>query len=143
MLLQSMTQTKASINRCTRMMIDYEEGGSETFGAGLVKAKGGPISGEALLQQSRAMATADELRRNPSNDDEGQSRFSGIMPPIQERNHAHADYVVSETADVHSAAIGLKENPIQKEDDLPSGLESKAHESNMMGLSGVEAISGK
>nr|POF25091.1 adp-ribosylation factor 3 [Quercus suber] len=77
-----------------------QEDGSETFGAGSVKAKGGI-------------------------------------------NHAHADYVVSETADVHNVATRLKENPIQKEDGLPSGLEGKARESNVMGLSGVEAIFGK
>ena len=48
--------------------------------------------------------------------------------------------MVSGTADVHKVVIELKENPVQKVDGLLSGLEGKACESNMMGLSGTEAI---
>ena len=51
--------------------------------------------------------------------------------------------MVSGTADVHKAVTELKENLIQKVDGLPSGLEGKACESNVMGLSGAEVISEK
>ena len=80
---------------------------------------------------------------NPRNDDEGQSGFSGIKPHIQEHDHAHANYVVSSTADVHKAVIELKANPVQVVDGLPNGLEGKTGEINAMGLSGTEAISEK
>ena len=89
------------------------------------------------------MAAVDGQCRNPRNDDKGQSRFSGITPHVQERNYAYTNYVVSSTADVHKAITELKENPIQKVDGLPSRLEGKACESNMMGLNGTEAISEK
>ena len=83
---------------------------------------------------------ADGQCRNPRNNDEGQSEFSRIKLHVQEPDHTQANYVVSSTADVHKAVTELKENSIQVVDGLPSGLEGKTEESNMMGLSGTEAI---
>ena len=83
---------------------------------------------------------ADGQCRNPRNNDEGQSGCSRIKLHVQEPDHTQANYVVSSTADVHKAVTELKENSIQVVDGLPSGLEGKTEESNMMGLSGTEAI---
>ena len=117
-----------------------QEGGGETSNAGSYKSKGGPIRCEVQLQLSRDVAVADGQCRNPRNNDEGQSEFSRIKLHVQEPDHTQANYVVSSTADVHKAVTELKENSIQVVDGLPSGLEGKTEESNMMGLSGTEAI---
>ena len=89
------------------------------------------------------MAAATEQCRNPRNDDEGQSKFFGIKAHIQEHDHAHAAFVVSSTADVHRTVTELKANPVQVVDGSPSGLDGKAGDINVMGLSGAKASSEK
>ena len=79
------------------------EGGGETSGVSYYRSKGGPIRCEAPLQLSRDVAAADGQCGNPRNDEEGQSGFFEIKPHIQEHNQAHANYVVSSTADMHKA----------------------------------------
>ena len=84
------------------------------------------------------MAADEGQCRNPRNNDEGHFIFLGITPHGQERNHAHAGFVVSGTAEVHNPVTKLKENLIQKVDDFSSGLVSKACENKVLGLSSVE-----
>ena len=51
--------------------------------------------------------------------------------------------MVSSTADVHKAVTELKANPVQVVDGSPSGLDGKAGDINVMGLSGAKASSEK
>ena len=118
-------------------------GGGENSIAGFYRFEGGLIRSKAWLQQNRAVTSEDGQCRNPSNDEEGQSIFSGTTPQVQERDRedlAHANYVVSCIADVHKSVSDLKEILVQKEYRLPSGLDGKASVSHVMGLSGSVAI---
>nr|POF22029.1 hypothetical protein CFP56_74765 [Quercus suber] len=116
------------------------EGGGATSGADSYRSKRDLIRCGAPLQLCRDVAVADVLCRNPRNDDEEKSGFSGIKPHVQEHDHAHANYVESSTVDVYKAGTELKENLVQVVDGLHSGLEDKAGESSVMGLSGTEVI---
>ncbi|XP_075665004.1 uncharacterized protein LOC142634590 [Castanea sativa] len=114
------------------------EGGGGKSDAGFCGSEDGQFRFEAWLHQNKAVTVERRQCRNPSNDEDGESEFSGNTPQSQERDRkdlAHADYVVRCTADVYNSVSDLKEISVQKDNVLTSGLDGKASVSQVLGLS--------